>query len=53
MRPNDTSHLSALITRLTNERNALARATKQGAIKVEGAPEDVLRWLASQPIPEK
>lgn len=25
----------------------------QGTIKVEGAPEDVLRWLASQPIPEK
>lgn len=25
----------------------------QGTIKVEGAPEDVLRWLASQSIPEK
>lgn len=30
----DTTHLTALITRLANERQALARATKQGEIEM-------------------
>lgn len=30
----DTTHLTALITRLANERQALARATKQGEIEL-------------------
>lgn len=30
----NTSHLSALMTRLSNERQALARATKQGEIEL-------------------